>query len=63
VFARCDLDGDGVIDWHDFLLTACDKRRALSKHNLDEAFKSFDIFQKDFVTFDDFEGGYGKFEE
>jgi hypothetical protein len=44
IFARCDLDRDGLIDWHDFLLTACDKRRTLSRHNLDEAFYSFDLY-------------------
>ena len=63
IFARCDLDGDGFINWHDFLLTACYKRRILSKYNLDEAFYSFDTFQKNFVTYDDLERQYGKFEE
>lgn len=62
VFRRCDLDNDGFIDWHDFLLTACNKHRAISKYNLDEAFYSFDQYQKNFVTFDDFECAYGRFE-
>jgi|LauGreDrversion4_2_1035121.scaffolds.fasta_scaffold136846_1 hypothetical protein len=60
---RCDLDGDGFLDWHDFLVTACNKYRTLSKYNLDEAFYSFDIYQKNFVTFDDFECAFGKFDD
>lgn len=44
VFRRCDLDNDGYIDWHDFLITACNKHRAISKYNLDEAFYSFDQY-------------------
>lgn len=63
VFRRCDLDNDGVIDWHEFLITACNKHRAITKYNLDEAFYSFDQYQKNFVTFDDFECAYGRFEQ
>eukprot|EP00347_Sterkiella_histriomuscorum_P009181 403342210 len=63
IFARCDLDDDGFLNWHDFLLTACNKRRSLSKYNLDEAFYSFDSYQKNFVTYDDLECAYGKFED
>lgn len=63
VFLRCDLDGDGYIDWHDFLLTACDKRRTVSKYNLDEAFYSFDLYQKNFITYDDIECAFGKFDQ
>lgn len=63
VFDRCDLDGDGEIDWHDFMMTACNKHRALSKYNLDEAFSTLDLFQKSFITFDDLECAFGKFDQ
>ena len=63
VFMRCDLDGDGFLDWHDYLLTACNKFRTISKYNMDEAFYSFDIYQKNFVTYDDFECAFGKFDD
>lgn len=63
VFIRCDLDGDGFIDWHEFLMCACNKHRALSKYNLDEAFYSFDLYQKGSATFDDFECAYGRFDD
>ena len=38
LFVKCDLDNDGVLDWHDFLLTACDKARLFTEFNLREAF-------------------------
>lgn len=38
VFFKCDLDSDGVLDWHDFLLTACDKAKLFTEFNLREAF-------------------------
>ncbi len=44
-------------------MTACNKHRALSKYNLDEAFYSFDSYQKSYVTFDDFENAFGKYED
>ena len=44
LFEKCDLDGDGVIDWHDFLLTACDKKALFSEFNLQEGFASFDFY-------------------
>lgn len=62
LFIRCDLDQDGYIDWHDFMMTACNKHKALCKYNLDEAFYSFDLFQKNYITFDDFECAYGRFD-
>jgi Ca2+-binding EF-hand superfamily protein len=53
LFSKCDLDGDGVIDWHDFLLTACDKAKLFTEFNLREAFASIDFYQKNFISFDD----------
>jgi hypothetical protein len=44
LYKRCDLDGDGVIDWHDFLLSACDKKRIINRYNIEEAYYSFDIY-------------------
>lgn len=44
LFAKCDLDSDGVIDWHDFLLTACDKAKLFTEFNLREAFNSIDFY-------------------
>jgi len=61
IFERCDLDGDGFIDYHDFLICGCDKIKALSRPNLEETFYTFDRFQKGYLTFDDFEMAYGQF--
>lgn len=44
LFTKCDLDSDGVIDWHDFLLTACDKAKLFTEFNLREAFQSIDFY-------------------
>ena len=53
LFKQCDLDADGVIDWSDFVMTACDKRALLTEFNCQEAFASFDHYQKNLITFDD----------
>ena len=53
LFHRCDLDGDGVLDWCDFVTCASDKRVLLTEFNFQEAFASFDHYQKNLLTFDD----------
>lgn len=42
IFDRCDLDNDGFLDWHEFLLAACDKRKLITDRNLQEVFYCFD---------------------
>ena len=44
-------------------MCACNKFRMLSKYNLDEAFYSLDTYQKSFVTYDDLEAAFGKYED
>ena len=58
LFLKCDLDGDGVIDWADFITCCCDKRSLLTEFNLQEAFASFDHYQKNMITFDDLQRLY-----
>ena len=58
LFSKCDLDNDGVIDWHDFLLTACDKAKLFTEFNLREAFTSIDFYQKNYISFDDLQRLY-----
>lgn len=54
LFAKCDMDKDGVIDWHDFLMTASNKRRLFSGFNIEETFATIDFYQKGYLSFDDF---------
>ena len=44
LFAKCDMDKDGVIDWHDFLMTASNKRRLFSGFNIEETFATIDFY-------------------
>ena len=58
LYTKCDLDGDGVVDWHDFLLSACDKAKLFTEFNLREAFSSIDFYQKNYISFDDLQRLY-----
>ena len=60
VFDRCDLSSNGVITYTNFLVAASKKSEILTEKNLQECFKTFDIFAKQFITYDDLERFYGK---
>ncbi len=38
----CDLDGDGTIDYNEFLAATMNRNKLLSKCNLESAFTAFD---------------------
>jgi len=39
----CDLDGDGKIDYSEFIQSAIDHKHLLNKSNLEIAFEMFDL--------------------
>ena len=38
----CDLDGNGSVDYNEFITATVNKTKLLSKINLEAAFKAFD---------------------
>jgi Ca2+-binding EF-hand superfamily protein len=38
----CDLDGNGIIDYNEFLAATMNRNKVLSKNNLEAAFAAFD---------------------
>lgn len=38
----CDLDGNGTIDYNEFLAATLNRNKVLSKNNLEAAFAAFD---------------------
>ena len=38
-----DLDKNGVIDYNEFLTAAMNRKKVLSKKNLEATFKAFDV--------------------
>jgi calcium-dependent protein kinase len=42
LFKNLDLDGDGKIDFNEFLTAAIDHRKLLTKKNIDHIFRTFD---------------------
>lgn len=48
-----DADGDGEIDFTEFISAAFDKRALLTQENLDAAFKTFDADGNGRITKDE----------
>lgn len=48
-----DIDGDGEIDFTEFVSAAFNKRTLLSQENLDAAFKTFDSDGNGKITMDE----------
>ena len=69
IFARCDLNLNGYISWHEFQMAACDKHSIyergslISNQTVRFCFERFDISQKECLSYDDFERFFGKFSE
>jgi len=40
---KCDLDGDGKIDWQEFVMGSIDHKALLNQENIDKMFKMFDL--------------------
>ena len=45
-----DVDGDGEIDFTEFISAAFDKKALLTKENIDAAFKTFDLDGNGVIT-------------
>ena len=43
MFKQCDLDGDGKIDYHEFLVASFNHKAVLTEDNLQKAFNLFDV--------------------
>ena len=54
VFDKVDLDGDGRIDFHEFIAGAIDHQKMLTKKNLAYMFKVFDINNDGVIELDEF---------
>ena len=39
---KCDLDGDGALDYQDFIAGAIDHSKFVTKSNIEKVFKLFD---------------------
>lgn len=65
IFARCDLNRDGYLCWHEFMLAAVKKSGQpggiLCVENVDDCFVELDIHRKGYITFDDMERFFGRF--
>ena len=52
IFERIDLNGDGEINYTEFLTVTADRRRTLTKANLEFAFHHFDVNNSGSITSD-----------
>jgi len=51
IMERCDLDGDGKIDFNEFIQAAIDHRALLNKQNIDIIFNLLDLNQDGCISF------------
>ena len=42
VLQKCDLDGDGQIDFHEFFTAAVNHKKSVTRESIDWAFETFD---------------------
>ena len=45
----CDMDDSGTIDYNEFLAISLNRKKLLSKDNLELAFKTFDKVKLNFI--------------
>jgi len=50
---ECDLDGDGKIDYAEFIQAAIDHKHLLNKQNLEIAFDMFDLNHDGQISIDE----------
>ena len=51
---KCDLDGDGRIDYHEFITAAFDHKNLATEKNLENAFNLLDLNKDGFIDVDEF---------
>ena len=61
-FERIDYNCEGSLSWHNFLIAASPKAELVSPQNLRDCFESIDIYKKGFITYDDLERYFGRFQ-
>jgi len=54
VFKQVDLDGDGRIDFHEFMTGAIDHQKTLTKKNLEFLFNIFDENHDGIIELEEF---------
>ena len=54
MFEKIDLDGDGKLDFHEFMAGAVDHQKLLTKQNLQYMFKLFDVNNDGVIELDEF---------
>ncbi len=66
IFRQLDTNGDGLINYSEFLAATVDKKKALTMQNLQFAFHHFDVDNSGYITEQDLtevfhrEGKFGK---
>ena len=53
LFKQCDLDGDGKIDYHEFLVASFNHKAVLTEENLQKAFNLFDVNKDGSIEIDE----------
>ena len=54
VLSNLDLDGNGMVDYHEFMTAAVDYEKLITQQNLESAFKLFDTDGNGFINIADF---------
>ena len=55
LFRKLDLDGDGTLDYNEFLQAAINHQKMLNQDNIREIFTMFDLDGDGFISFDELE--------
>ena len=51
--AKADSDGNGYIDYTEFVVATIDKKKLLSKENVQASFQAFDVNKRGSISIDD----------
>ena len=54
VFKNLDLDGDGKIDFSEFMTAAIEHKKILTQKNIDQVFRTFDLDGDGEISLDEF---------
>ena len=59
LMAKCDIDGNGFIEYNEFLLASMDRSKAMSRVKLYEAFKAYDANVDGVISFEEIQSALG----